>query len=257
MIIYGDLVAALNFLVDFLLLLATDRLAGYPLQCWKAALAATLGGGYGLLCIMPGFHFMGNVFWRIVVLGGMGAIAFGFDSSTIRRCVLFVLLSMALGGIASGIGNGGFLEMALSALSLCLMCMVGFRCRAGREVYLPVEITYGEKTVRMTALADTGNTLRDPVSGRDVLVVGVEVAETLLGLSDEDLKKPIETMVRLSIPGVRLIPYSAVGQPGAMLLGIQCDDVKVKGQKVDVIVAFAPQRLGQGREYQALVGGIL
>ena len=95
--VYLDVVILLNFLVDFFLLLGTNRLAGYPACIGRAAAAAALGGIYGGLCLIPGFGFLGNTFWRTVSLGLMGILAFGVDRGTLRRCVLFVLLSMALG----------------------------------------------------------------------------------------------------------------------------------------------------------------
>ena len=41
--IYLDLVILLNFLVDFLLLLGTNRLSGFPAAIGRCALAAALG----------------------------------------------------------------------------------------------------------------------------------------------------------------------------------------------------------------------
>ena len=41
--IYLDLVVILNFLVDFLLLLGTNRLSGFPASPLRAAAAAALG----------------------------------------------------------------------------------------------------------------------------------------------------------------------------------------------------------------------
>ena len=48
--VYGDVVMALNFLVDFLLLMGTDRLAGFPAAAGRCALAAGLGAVYSGAC---------------------------------------------------------------------------------------------------------------------------------------------------------------------------------------------------------------
>ena len=58
--IYLDLAVILNFIVDFLLLLGTNRLAGFPLDARRCALAAALGGVYGGACLIPGFSFLGD-----------------------------------------------------------------------------------------------------------------------------------------------------------------------------------------------------
>ena len=46
MVLYVDLVVLLNFLVDLLLILGTNRLAGYPPGLKRAVPAALLGGAY-------------------------------------------------------------------------------------------------------------------------------------------------------------------------------------------------------------------
>ncbi len=254
--VYVDLVFLLNCLVDLLLLVGTNRLCGHGAGLKRALPAAILGGVYASACILPGFAFLGNLLWRIVCLGLMSAVAFGVSESGLRRGILFVLLSMALGGIALVLGRGGFWALVLSAGCLCGLCVLGFRGRVTNQRYVPVSITLGVNTVRLTALVDTGNTLRDPISGRPVLVVEEAAARKLCPFSAAQLAHPIETMAAAKLPGLRLIPYRAVGSAAGMLLGIRPDHVQVDGKEEAYIVAFAPQSLGQG-QYQALAGGAL
>ena len=96
--IYLDLLILLNFLVDALLILGTNRLSGFPTDGKRVVLAAALGGVYSGACMLSGFRFLGNILWRLVSLGGMSAVAFGWNRSTLKRCCVFILLSMALGG---------------------------------------------------------------------------------------------------------------------------------------------------------------
>ncbi len=254
--VYLDLLMLLNFLVDLLLIMGTNRLSGHALGCKRAVPAAVLGGIYAGACVLPGFGFLGGFLWRVVSLGLMSVIAFGYSQSGLRRGVLFVFLSMALGGIALGLGGGGFWSLVLAASGVCFLCLVGFRGRAGAQRYVPISICYGGRTLGLTALWDTGNTLRDPVSGDPVLVVEAAIAEKLLPLSPEQLAHPVETMASVKMPGLRLIPYSAVGQSAGLLLGIRPDRVEVEGKEMEYIIAFAPQSLGHG-QYQALAGGAL
>lgn len=255
--VYVDLVVILNFLVDFLLLLGTNRLSGFPLGARRAALAAALGGAYSGACMLPGFRFLGNTLWRVVSLGLIAVTAFGCDRSALKRGGVFLLLSMALGGIAVSFGRGDFLTLLLAAGGVWLLCRVAFGGAVGGREYLPVEITYGENTVSMTALRDSGNTLRDPISGEQVLVISGDVAGKLTGLSEKQLRSPLETLAQRPVPGLRLIPYRAVGQTGGMLLAMRFEHVKVGTRRQSAIVAFAPEGLGEGEMYQALAGGAL
>lgn len=251
--IYLDLVMLLNFLVDFLLILGTNRLCGYPLGAKKAALAALLGSVYAGACMLPGFFFLGNFLWRVVSLLLISFIAFGFTKSALRQGVVFTLLSMAMGGVALFMNRRGFWSVAASAGCVCLLCVCGFRGKLGMQQFVPVELTYRGKKIRLTALQDTGNTLRDPVTGSDVLVVGADVAQKLTGLTRSQLRSPVEFLD--AIPGLRLIPYRTVGQGSGFLLALKLSDVKIGNRKGNTVVAFAPEGLHPEGAYQALTGG--
>lgn len=254
MTVYLDIVILLNFLVDWLLLLGTNRLCGYPPGLKRTALAAGLGGIYAGGCLLPGFAFLGNLFWRFVSFMLIVWLAFGLSISSLRRGTVFILLSMALGGIAIGFGKGGFWPLVLAAAGVSLMCWIGFRGKLGTAAYVPVEITFAGKHLQLMALKDTGNNLRDPVTGRPVLVIGAEAAQKLTGLTPLQLKQPLQSIACL--PGSRLIPYRTVGQPCGMLLAMRIHDVKIAGKRESVLVAFAPDILSSEGAYQALTGGI-
>lgn len=252
MVVYLDILLILNFFVDFFLLLGTNRLAGYGPSFRRAALAAALGAAYSALCLTPGFSFMGNLLWRTVCLGVMGGIAFGFQKNAARRCVLFYLLSMALGGVALGLKAGNALTLIFAAGGVAALCYFGFRGKLGKT-FVPVELTYGEKTLSLTALRDTGNSLRDPLTGQSVLIISPEAAERLTGLTRPQLKDPASAMGAL--PGLCLVPYRAVGKQGGLLLALRLKNVKIGSQTGKCTVAFAAEGLGGNGEYDALTGG--
>lgn len=255
MLVYLDLVMILNFLVDFLLILGTNRLTGYPPGGTRAAGASFLGSIYAAVCLIPGFRFLGNVLWRTVFLCLMAVLAFGWNVGAVRRGAVFVLLSMALGGLAEGVRLKHFLAICLCALLLWLLCRVGFGGQLGSREYVPVELTWQGRSLRLMALRDTGNTLRDPLTGEPVLVCGADVGEELLKLPRSAFQDPAGTVAAGVLPGLRLIPYRAVGQPGGMLLALRLKDVKIGNQRVSPLVAFAPQKLANGEDYQMLTGG--
>lgn len=256
MTVYLDMVMLLNFLVDFLLLLGTNSLCGHPPGWKRAALAAVAGGIYGGVCLLPGFYFLGNSLWRLISLLLIAWIAFGFSVSALRRGIVFTLLSMALGGIAIGLGGNGVVTLTGAAAGVFLMCFLGFREKIGSVSYVPVELSYQGKSMHLTALRDTGNTLRDPVTGNPVLVVGADVAKHMLGLTQQQLRSPVSAVVDATVPGLRLIPYRAVGQSCGMLLALRMQQVRIGTWKGSSLVAFAPDGLCREGDYQALTGGM-
>ena len=255
--VYLDLVVILNFLVDFLLLLGTNRLAGFPPGWGRSAAGALLGGLYGGACLLRGFRFLGSLLWRTVSLLLIGVLAFGWNRSALKRCGVFALLSMALGGMAVSIGRLNFPALVLAAAGVWLLCRVAFGETVGGREYVPIEISRGEKMVRLIALRDSGNTLRDPITGEQVLVIDRDAAQQLTGLKESQLQSPLETLAAMPAAGLRLIPYRAVGCGSGMLLAMRFERVKIGSREQSAVVAFAPEGLGGGSMYQALVGGVL
>ena len=149
-----------------------------------------------------------------------------------------------------------FPAIALCALLLWLLCRVGFGGQLGSREYVPVELNWQGKILRALALQDTGNTLRDPLTGESVLVCGADVGEELLHLPRSAFLNPAETLASGMLPGARLIPYRAVGQPGSMLLAIRLTNVKIGAHRTGVLVAFAPHEIAKGEAYRILTGGI-
>ena len=255
--VYLDLVMLLNFLVDFLLLMGTNRLSGFPSAPGKCAAAAVMGSVYAGACLLPGFRFLGNFLWRCVSLCLMALIAFGIRRDAGKRGGVFLLLSLALGGMALCFTRQNFAALVLGAAGVWLLCRVSFGDGAVGREYVPVTLRYQGKTARFTALRDTGNTLRDPITGEPVLVVSGEIGEQLTGLTQKQLSSPLETIAARPLPGLRLIPYHAVGNKGGLLLAMRFPRAMVGNRHQSVLAAFAAEGLGQTGMYQALTGGAL
>lgn len=254
--VYLDLVMLLNFSVDFLLLLGTNRLAGFPAQGWRCAGGALVGAVYSGACLLPGFRFLGNLLWRMLSLCLMCVMAFGSNVAAVKRGGIFLLLSMAMGGIALSLGKGDMLSLIFCATLCLLLSLVCFGGQVGVREYVPLKITYNGHAASLIALKDTGNTLRDPVTGEGVLVISAEIAGRLTGLTVQQLQHPLETLALRPVPGLRLIPYRSVGSVGGFLLAKRFEDVVIGDRKQSALVAFAGEGLGKGEIYQALTGGL-
>ena len=244
-------VMLLGMLVDMLLLTAASVMAGCSPDWRKLIPGGLLGGIYAAASATAQLYFLGNWYWRLVFMGLVCMVGFGMHRSSVRKGALYVLLRLALDGISVGVDRGGFWIMGAGALGLCLFCSIGFRGGWGKR-YVPVEMRHGDRLIRLTALYDTGHNLKDPVTGRSVMVVGPEVAEKIAGLTRDQLRTPTKTI--LSLPGSRLIPFKTISDSGGLLLALPVPDVKIGSWKGSCLVAFAPERLGNG-EFEALTGG--
>ena len=247
------IVMALAFLVDLLLILSTSRLTAEKTQWPQAIVASLVGGVYAALCLRADFAFLGMLHWQLIMLATVNILAFGYDRAAWKQGAVFTLLQLLLRGITAG----GFAVGLLSVGAVWLLCAQGCTHRTGQRPIVDVSISHGGRSVALKALVDTGNTLLDPITGRSVLVADCHAAMALLDISREQLAHPIEAFSSMHHPLLRLIPYSTVGKPTGMLLGLKADEICIDGKHQNVIVAFAPHPIGQQATYQALAGGIL
>ena len=257
MTVYIDLCILLNFLVDLLLLLGTNRLSGFPSVLHRLIPSALLGAFYSGFSLVPSLFFLASPLWYLVFLCLMALIAFGFQKNALRRGALFFLLSMALGGMALALQQSRLEVLLLEALALLLLTGVSFGNQPVGARYVPITVNLPSGPVRFTALLDTGNQLRDPVSGQSVTVVAPQEASLLTGLRQEELAHPAEALLKHPGMGLRLIPYCSVGQGCGMLLGRTFSSVEMGTHKGPALLAFAPEGLGSSGMYQALTGGQL
>lgn len=122
------------------------------------------------------------------------------------------------------------------------------------------------KIAKMKAMLDTGNGLKDPITGTPVIVVETEklvgfLPENILNHTNEiiggdweDNEENIGYRARF-----RIIPFHSIGKQNGMLLGFKVDEVKVMtdieeivNQKV--IVCLYNQKLSKTNAYSALIG---
>ncbi len=253
---YLRIIVLLKFFVDFLLIIGTNRITSNPACVKRSFAAALIGAAYTIGCTFNGFQFLAGIFWRLVSLCLMSLVAFGMERSSLRRSALFILLSLVMSVVATDMGNGGLGSILIIAIIVMILSVIGLPDQSSGQRYLPVSIRHCGKTVELTALLDTGNTLRDPISGAAVLIVDAFVAEELFDLSQTQLLHPVETLSTGSIRGLRLIPYQTVGQTGGLLLGFKAEELYINDKHEEMIIAFSPNPIGPGKAFQALAGGV-
>lgn len=238
------LVLLMVFAVDVLLLHAAGRFLGSGQSLVRLLAGALIHVAFTACSLLPELSFLGHIWWRVAALVLSGLTAFGLSAESLLKLLLFCLLHLSLGGI-----TGSSKDIRTMVLGAAGIALAGF-VKGRSSDLVPVELSFRGKTVRMTALRDTGNTLHDPVTGRPVLVVEARIAGELTGLTIDALENPVEAMG--VFPGLRLIPYRTVGGSG-FLLAMQIHDAKIGNRQGSAIVAFSPRTLAT--HYQALTGG--
>ena len=261
-VLYLDLWFGLNLLCDYLLCLLTARAAGLCLKRPRYALAALLGAAYACAAYLPGLALLSLPGWKLLCGALMGWIAFGAEARPLRCILLFFAVSASFGGALLALSGGRPLRLSLRALVLSFLLCYGigtllFRFHAllrDRQTSA-VQVTQGGRRADFRALLDTGNCLRDPLSGEKVLIASPNALRGILGENTSLFEKlgPLE-LIALSaqIPELsgrlRLLPYSAVGGKG-LLPVFRPEGLSIDGQeRRDYLIAVSPQTAGEGFE---------
>ena len=279
-VIYVDTLFLLNALVDYLLLLGAAQLAGERLRRLRFTMGAVLGGGYAVAIFLPGGAFLQRLPCRLAVLALMSVAAYGGSRRLLRQSLLFLALSCALGGgvlAVSLLGGRGLTlsgSVVYSAMDIKTVLLSAAGCYAAVTLVFrglarhtasagelaAVRLALDGRSVELTALQDTGNTLTDPVAGIPVLVAEGALLLPLLPpgtLMAGELADPVACMERLRdgpLAGrVRLLPYRAVGVERGLLLALRPDGLWVNGERRDMLAALSPTPVSDGGGYGALL----
>ena len=223
------------------------------LKSGLSILAAAIAAGASLILAFPGMSLRGVVtalFYRsllIALAGGAATAAYSFTSGS--RAASFIAAIAAV-GIAAEAGWGA----------------VHRGIRDGLFV-VPVDIDFGADRVSVQALIDTGNRLRDPVSGNPAIIVEYGAIQSLLPCeiraalanSDDDFMARACAVAGSSWSSrFRAVPYSSVGREKGMMVGFRPDRVRVAdGRRMittsRAVVCVHASALCPGGNYRALV----
>lgn len=246
---YLILAILLQTVVDYLLLLASAGIWGAGILSGRVIMAVLTGGLYTAASLIPGLEFLSSKIWYTAYFITLPLIAYGINSRTPLLGGSYILLRTAVRRL---MGEGLLRWEMAFVIGVGILFYLAF-IQFGR--YVAVELCWGGRKVRMKALRDTGNNLRDPVTGKRVLVVDADVANRLTGLSLRQLIHPVEAMGQ--VPGLRLIPYHSVGQSGGLMLALSIQNAKIGMWRGNAVVGFAPRILDDKGKYQGLIGGSL
>ncbi|HBT48124.1 MAG TPA: sigma-E processing peptidase SpoIIGA [Peptococcaceae bacterium] len=279
--------------MDYIILWATARLSQAPTSPWRLLGAAAVGSLYSLTIFYPAG---GPWMWSAVkVLVSLFMLFLAFFPVSWRKFLqgvgYFYLVSFAMGGAvlgalyltdsltsqaftAGGAVVGplpfGWLAMAVGAtLFLVYWGSLFIKRNSWQSVLrLPIVVGLNGKRLALKALVDTGNNLRDPFTGRPVIVVEYGALRPLLppelqiespAAGEPELEKLVSSLHGTTWAArLRIIPFHSLGREHGLLLGFKPDEVIVLWEDrlvrvKDVVIGLCWQRLNPEGGYQALL----
>ncbi len=190
--VYVDLYFLINTCMNLLTLMISATLLHRKVSRSRAWLSAAAGGLWAVVALFSGIEGFWGLLCDAAIIFLMSCATFASKKTTLAsllKCtVVGVLTSMILGGVMTALyalfnridlplgntqeENGSVLIFALIAALAGLATVQGgrFLGLSKKTEYVTVTADLFGKTVTLRALVDTGNRLREPISGRSVIV---------------------------------------------------------------------------------------
>lgn len=245
LVIYADVLLAINFSMDFLSLFITSIFLHLKIKKLRIILAALLGAVYAFLQMV--IDISGISLIALTIASAIIMVNIAFSEKKFKRIMLitfiYMFVSMLLGGIMSLLYSlmnnilAGFIEkysyegaynsariwiiISLTAIASVVFSKILTSKKEIKEV--DVIIVIGKTKYELKGLCDSGNLLKEPFSGRNVILVSEE------GKIGEEIQK-IEDIHK------KFIPYRDVSGEG-VLRGVVPKTILINGILVDAIVA--------------------
>ena len=258
--VYADLYVLINAGMDLICLSVTAALLHRGLLRWRTIFGAVIGGLYALAALLLGAEGLPGVLLDCLAAAAITALVFwekGMKTRAFLRTVAVFLLSSALlGGIMTILFsllnrlNLPLDSLSGDGLSVWIFAVVagvaGILTRRGGRALRRAEnteqallcLTLGGKSVRLSARVDSGNLMRDPLSGRSVVAVDERILKPLLPSGFLEHWQERRDYARR----VRLIPTKTATGEG-ILVAVEPDSLTVltngRETRIDCLVAAA------------------
>ena len=257
--VYIENVFLLNLVMNFYLF----RLTGFILRKSTTLLRILLGSAAGALCYCISVCFFKGSQGLLMVVAMLPVSVLGcffvFKGKTIYEVLrhtgyLYCAAFFLGGGLLFLQRRIPFLQEMKSSAILILVCagvmyeggraLVRFLQKKKANPFCTVILQGDSEELQVTALVDTGNGLREPVSGRSVSVVEEEV-----------FKKMKEHLLPEKL---KVIPYHSVGKAHGIMLGMEVSNIKIRtddGEKElpEGILAMYRGKLSESGSYQMIL----
>lgn len=284
--VYVDILILTNFIVDYFLLLLTAFLSKNEVKKWRMLVGAAAACLSSLLIFAPELPFIFEMLVKLSVSLGVVLLAFGFKNPLryIKSVSVFYAANVILAGgtllLWSIFHPGGLIvrngavfynispvvlilmTAAVYIISLVVSKIIAGRKARGREYSITLWLE-GRK-VELVGMMDSGNMLRDTISGTPVIVCDFDKVKALLTPSMEKIFKrenfELGFYQDIITSGIsqrfRVIPFDSLGDSGVMA-GLVLDRAVIKNgreqQEIEQIIMAVTHKKIAGGEFDVLL----
>ncbi|BDZ78983.1 MULTISPECIES: sigma-E processing peptidase SpoIIGA [Claveliimonas] len=251
--LYIDILFLVNFMMDYILLLLIKKI----LKCTATLGNISLGALTGALltCLVVAlpipwpllkillFHGVVNILMLKI------ALRLKWDKKLWKALFFLYITSFLLGGILEHVRQ--YVEIGSLFFVLAVGCyyissgiwkILDLIFKTG-QCRCDVELYVNGRCVTVPALIDTGNTLRDKLTGKPVNIIESQTAEELFGKEIPE--------------GIRYISYHTIGRKNAVMPVAVLDSLRIAGENekwVDKpMVGISEEKISSDGEYRMII----
>lgn len=290
MTIYLDVVMIENLIMNSIIIYATAIITKVEIKHIRIILSSFIGASYSILSYISGLKIYSALWLKIMLSVIMVYIAFNpKDLKKLgKELIMFYLTSFVFGGVAFSLiyiikpqeilmKDGLFLgtyplkTVFLSAIIASILIIVAFKIVKSKitkkDMLCEVIVKYNRKEIKINTMIDTGNMLKEPISGMPVIVIEKsalyelipkEILNHLESILGGDFKEIPEEIKNKYLPQLKLIPYSSLGKQNGILVGIKADEIEIireeKSIHKNVVIGIYEKSLTKRGEYRGLIG---
>lgn len=291
MTIYVDIIIVENLIMNFIILYATGLILKIKVSFFRLLLASLIGAIYAALQYISNMKILSNIiiktFLSIIIIW----VAFHPQNmkKMCKQLLLFYLTTFTFGGVATYliyvlkpqniiIKNGMYVGtyvlkvIFIGAILGTGILLISFKIYKNKiskkDMICKILIKLNGKEITLNTMVDTGNMLREPITGNPVAVVEKnslydvlpkEILNNTESILGGDFGKIPEDIKQEYIPKLKFIPFSSLGKQNGMLIGIKPEKLKVineemEEERADAIIGIYNKSLTKRGEYNALIG---
>ncbi len=202
----------------------------------------------------------------MLVEAGMTALAFGWQGwkKLMYRAVIFRLLSLLAEGswqILRDYFHMPFPYSMAAGILLPFFVLLKVQSRNQAEQFLyPVTVMLHGREKKIVALWDSGNQLRQPLTGRPVHIIELSVLRALLKEEEQRELELLLEMQTVECPSgmFSFVPYQSIGKKHGILPVLKLDEIRVEkeNETVDtpeVLAAVSKDAVSRTGAYQMIL----
>ncbi len=264
MVIYVDIFAFGNFIVNLFLIYILTKCIGIKINYKKSILASSVGTLYALLVLYTNLNaFLSSLFFKLLVSFIMVAIVKGFKDKIelIKANLIFWSLTFLLAGLCIFIEIYDLNTISLfiyrfSTISLLTGIMTSVLLLDRLYYFLKewisntnyifeVEINMFNKCIKINSFLDTGNELKEPITNLPVVLLEKDL------IDDKDIEED----------KTYLIPYTAADGTRGTMKAFKPEKFMIKKDEnfieKEVIIAITDIKFSSESGYKALLNKVL